>query len=277
MNLRSTSKYLTGATALIALGATLALAQDTTRARPTSTKRIPISKEGGPASRAVRVDTVTVFKTDTVATTQTVTVHDTVKVTNTVTKVDTTKVIQPAPIILPGGFYVGVAAGGTAPAGALFNPNNTGPTGQFQLGWQGAENVLGVRGDVNFTRLEQDAGFANPSHPQLWNFNIDAKLQLPFAQHMFGTSHRFGIYAIGGYTHTMFRNLPMRINPAPGQAQFQPGVDSWTNENGWNAGGGASLSWGRTEIFAESRVLAFTATNAPMARQIPVMLGINWY
>ena len=50
-----------------------------------------------------------------------------------------------------------------------------------------------------------------------------------------------------------------------------------THQNGWNAGGGASLMWGRTELFVESRVLAFNNDAIPQARQMPFMLGINFY
>jgi len=95
--------------------------------------------------------------------------------------------------------------------------------------------------------------------------------------HTFGATHRFGIYGIGGYTHTMFKNLPMRVDTQDGSFFVTPGTGSWTHENGWNAGGGLSLSWGRTEIFLESRVLAFDPSNAPQSRQIPFMFGMNWY
>jgi len=278
--MRSTWKLLTGATALIAFGASIAFAQDTTHTRTSrsarSSRRIPISKEGGPAE-APRVDTVTVYRTDTLRTY----VHDTVTntVTNTVTRVDTVTVAPPVPPIrFPNGVYFGVAGGGDSPNGALFNPNNTGPIGQVQLGWQGAKNVLGLRADANFARLQTDAGFPNPNHPQFWNFSADAKLQLPFLTHMLGTRHRFAIYGIGGYTHTMFRNTIMRLDDVGGVCcTFSTPTTDWTHENGWNAGGGLSLMWGRSEIFAESRVMAFTADNAPMARQIPIMLGYNWY
>src|SRR5215212_6872050 len=104
MNLRYTSKYLLGASAMVALGAAVAFGQDTTGARPTSTRRIPISKEGpGPAtggraasSRIPRVDTVQVFKTDTLRiNTPGPAVHDTVRVTNTVTVHDTVQLAPP--------------------------------------------------------------------------------------------------------------------------------------------------------------------------------------
>ena len=54
-------------------------------------------------------------------------------------------------------------------------------------------------------------------------------------------------------------------------------TDSWHNTSGWNAGGGASMLFGHSELFVESRVLAFNPSNAPMARQIPVVFGMNWY
>ena len=289
MNLRYTSKYLLGATAMVALGAAVAFGQDTTGARPTSTRRIPISKEGpGPTSggratsRTARVDTVTLFKTDTLRiNTPGPTVHDTVRVTNTVTVHDTVQLAPPpVPIRLPGGFYLGLAAGVSAPNGAIFTPNSAGPAFQAQVGWQGAKQVFGVRGDVNWARLGEDSRFAGlGADSDILNFSADAKLQLPFLTHMFGRTHRFGIYGIGGYTYTRYRNLPMRVDdPNNGNAiVFIPGTADWQNQGGWNAGGGASLSWGRTEIFIETRVLSFDPTNAPQSRQMPFMFGMNWF
>jgi hypothetical protein len=70
----------------------------------------------------------------------------------------------------------------------------------------------------------------------------------------------------------------MRVDPTNGASfQFVPGSPDWTHENGWNAGGGASLMWGRSELFIETRVLAFTPDNAPQSRQMPFMFGMNWY
>src|SRR4051812_2958637 len=99
MTLRYTPKHLFGAITLLTMGASIAVAQDTSRARPRSQRQIPISKDAPTSTRTTgrgavaRVDTVTVFKTDTLrVTTQlpgrvdtvrtpptTVTVHDTVQ------------------------------------------------------------------------------------------------------------------------------------------------------------------------------------------------------
>jgi hypothetical protein len=276
MRLRFT-KSLVGATALLAIGATLASAQDTTRARPRSTRRIPISKEA-PGEVTRRVDTVTVYRTDTLRVNVAgPVVHDTV--THTVTRVDTVQLAPPpVPIRLPNGFYFGLSAGVSAPNGAIFTPNSAGPSAQAQIGWQGAKQLLGVRGDVNWAKPGEDSRFAGlQADPDIINFSADAKLQLPFLTHTFGRTHRFGIYGIGGYTHTMFKNLPMRVDAPSGGVLFSRGTGDWTHQNGWNAGGGASLMWGRSELFIESRVLAFDPTNAPQSRQIPFMFGMNWY
>lgn len=285
MNPGQITRLLAAAAALTALGTAVAGAQDTSKARPRSTKSIPISKEGGRSAggevaKTVH-DTVVQYRTDTLRlTSPPVTVHDTVATTKTVTVHDTVQ-LPPRPLAVrfPNGLYFGLGAGLSTPAGAIFNPNNSGPTGQAQIGWQNAKTLLGVRGDVNWTQPQEDAGFVQfgQSHAQIINFSLDAKLQLPFLHHTFGSTHYFSFYGIGGYTFSTFKNLPMRINSPEGTAVFTQGVDSWQNQSGWNAGGGASLMWGRTEIFAESRVLAFTPSNTPMVRQIPFMLGINLF
>ena len=284
MKFRFTAKTLVGAAAMVAMGASLATAQ----ARPTSTKRIPISKD---SPGEVVKDTVMVYKTDTVRVTQQLPGRvDTVRTTNTVYRTDTVTVAPMAPPIrLPGGVYFGIGGGVSAPNGSLYNPNSAGPSAQLQLGWQGAKNVLGIRGDVNYTKPGEDSQYSYlAADPEVLNFSADAKLNIPFLTHMFGATHRFGIYGIGGYTHTMYKNLSLRAETLNGGGdgvvvQSQSGLpihspmNSWTHQNGWNAGGGASLGWGRTEIFFETRVLAFTNTNIPQARQMPFVLGMNFY
>jgi len=109
---------LVAGAAIFTLDASAASAQDTTRAKPRSQKRIPITKEapGEVVTPTARVDTVTVYKTDTLRLQGRV---DTVNVTKTetVTRVDT--VLQPmipARLRQIGGFYIGLAAGSSLPA-----------------------------------------------------------------------------------------------------------------------------------------------------------------
>ena len=269
MKLLSNTKFLASA-AMLTFGATVAVAQS----GPTSTKRIPISKEQGGEVVAPRVDTVTVYKTDTV------TVAGATRVdTVTVTRIDT---VMPTPIVRPlrlaHGLYFGLGGGVMGPNGALYNPNSAGPTAQAQLGWQGS--VLGLRGDVNWAKPGEDSRYSSmQADPDILNFSADAKLNIPFLSGIVGSGHKFSIYGIGGYTHTMYKNLPIRLeglNP-DGTIIVAQGENKWTHMNGWNAGGGASLLWGHHELFFETRVLAFNSDNIPQARQMPFVLGINLY
>jgi len=282
MHFRSTSKTLLGAAAMVAMGASL-LAAQSGRTPPKSTQRIPISKDA--PGEVSKTDTVTVYKTDTLRlTTQMPGRTDTVRTTNTVYRTDT--VAAPMrPISLPNGWYFGLGGGVSAPNGSIYNPNSAGPSAQLQLGWQGAKQLLGLRADVNYAKPGEDSQWsAFQADPEILNFSADAKPNLPFFNHLFGAQHRFNLYGVGGYTHTMYKNLPIRVDAAgPGVVTvgaglpIMTGTNEWTHANGWNAGGGASLGWGHTELFLESRVLAFTKTNIPQARQMPFVLGINFY
>lgn len=271
MYYRSTSKTLLGAAAMVAFGASVAAAQGS----PTSTRRIPISKEAG---GEVRIDTV--YRTDTLrVTTQLPGRVDTVVTTREIVRVDT--VVPPAPPIrLPNGLYFGLAGGVSAPNGSLFTPNSAGWSAQAQLGWQGAKNLLGVRGDVNYAQPGEDSRYSNlQSDPDILNFSANVKLQLPWFTHLMGGQHRFALYGIGGYTYTMFKNLPIRVNGTTGTGDVlvAAGNPDWQGFHGWNAGGGASLGWGRTELFLEARTMSFNPDNAARARQMPIMFGVNFY
>jgi len=273
MRLRYTSNALTGAAAMVALGASVASAQ------ATSTRRIPISKEA--PGEVAHVDTVTIYKTDTLRLTgETVYRTDTVRTTNTVTRVDT--VIPPAPPIrLPGGLYFGVGAGMNLPEGSLYVPNAPGNAFQAQLGWQGARSLLGLRIDGMYSRPGEDSQFSGfQADPDVVNVNGDAKLQLPWFHHLFGRTPSFALYGIGGASYVMYKNLPMVLNSAIAGQPF-PGVRTgdydWEHHWGWNAGGGASLAFGRTEVFVEARNIQFNNDIAPTSRQIPIVLGVNWY
>lgn len=272
MSFRYTSKTLLGAAAMVAFGASLATAQS----RPTSTRRIPISKEA--AGEVAKTDTVTIYRTDTLRlTTQLPGRVDTVMTTNTITRVDTVS-IAPA-LRLPGGLYFGIGGGAMGPNGSLYNTNGAGWTAQAQVGWEGTKSLFGVRGDVNYAQPGEDSQYGAGANPDILNLSADLKLNLPFFTHLMGASHRFGLYGIGGYTYTRYKNLPMRVDGLGPQGQIVtiPGSPDWQDFHGWNAGAGAQLGWGRTQLFVESRVLSFNPGNAPQARQMPFVLGINFF
>lgn len=266
LNTRSVS--VVGATLLLALSAIGAFAQ---QPDPKSTKHIPIKKEAG-GEVAPRVDTVT--RVDTVE--RTIFRSDTVM--QTVVRVDSVLVTPPPrPLILPAGLYLGIASGASAPDGSIFVPNSVGYIGQAQFGWQSASQIYGLRTSGTYTNLGQDSQFSNGINAQLWTYAIDGKLGAPLGR-IFGLTPRLNAYAIGGWTYTWFRDMPRRLDtPDNTPTLFLAGEQTWHGRNGWDAGGGLSLTWGHNEVFVESRVMGFSPTNSPEARQIPIIVGFNWY
>ena len=104
----------------------------------------------------------------------------------------------------------------------------------------------------------EDTQFSRGNNAQLWTFSTDLKLNVPLG-HTFGMTPKLALYGIGGWTYTWFKDLPARlsidnniINNVNTNA-FVLGDSSWTGRNGWDAGGGLSLLWGRSEVFVESR------------------------
>ena len=283
------SLLLFAGAAMFALDATAASAQDTTTTRRTrSERRIPVSKESSgevAPTPTVRVDTVTVYKTDTLRMQARV---DTV--TNTVTRTDT--VVQNVPMIVRqiGGLYFGIAGGTNLPEGGLRTVNNVGGTGQLQLGWQGVNSPLGLRGDVQYTQYSEAAPYASlAAKPDVLNGNLDLKLQIPIMQHVFGSSVSFTPYLIGGGRYIRYRNLRMQLQETPlsnsptnaALAGFDTG---WHDDFGWNAGGGLAWHMGRHEVFVESRLIQFNrgassvnGVDFETARQIPIVFGVNFF
>jgi len=322
MSLRITSTSVVGATIILAFGAAAALAQK----QPKSTKRIPITKEA--AGEVVRD---TVIRTDTLMVTNTVYRTDTLWRTNV--RVDSVMLPPPPiPVHLPNGFYFGVAGGSSSPDGSIFIPNSVGYIGQAALGWQRAKNVLGGRISTTYTGLGQDTRFVNlqDGRGKLWTMSTDLKAQVPIGR-IFGRTPRLNAYGIGGWTYTWSKDVPFRLDRNlndvfingsngvvvangvttvngvvinPGDVFANSFDRSWHGNSGWDAGGGLSLLWGRSEIFIESRVMGFkpggcfggnniiianangnsvTANNicvgghASQARQVPLVFGYNFY
>ncbi|HEY9229994.1 MAG TPA: hypothetical protein VIP11_25305 [Gemmatimonadaceae bacterium] len=325
MTFRFTAKTLVGATAMLTLGAALATGQDTSRTRPRSDRRLPISKEAPGEVMPPRVDTVTIYRTDTV--TMTRRVVDTMRVTRT--RIDTV-IPRLAAYKYPKGFFGGAAGGFSSPDGSIYIPNSTGGTAQVQIGWLNAKQALGVRADWNGAWPGPDSRFSRfQGQASIQNFSLDAKVQWPFhfgsekyqtkdydepmRTYSRGPQLRFALYGIGGFTYTTYRNLPIRIDNADinnldnltfvngdsvvvitpanrdlfinngvfvngtNVAFFIPGEDDWHSHGGWNAGGGVSMFYRHAELFVEGRVIGFNPGNASMARQVPVVIGLNWY
>lgn len=283
MNNRNALLLVAGA-AFFALDATAAMAQ-----QPTSTRRIPITKEAPGEVTTTRVDTVTVYRTDTLTLQGRV---DTVM--NTVTRVDTvTQTITMMPRKV-GGLYLGLGAGPALPFGAIRTVNQPGAMGQINLGYQPLRSVLGLRADVAFTQYAHSADYAilGP-RPKVWNANLDARLNLPFFQHTLGSSIMLTPYLIGGGSYLRYEDLRMKLNSDQGvtggfgpqnavivgsnDSQFNSG--SWGDSWGWNAGGGLAFHSGKKEVFVEARAVSFRRSSALFERSyhVPITFGVNFF
>jgi len=278
---------LVAGAAFFALDATAASAQDSTTTRARSQRRIPVSKESHGEVVAPRVDTVTVFRTDTLRMAPRV---DTVTVTNTVTRVDT--VVQTVPVYNRpvGGFYFGLAGGTNLPSGGLRSVNNVGGIGQAAIGWRNLNSYFGVQLDGQYTQFSKAAPYvALGGNPHVWNANLDARLDVPFVQHIFGKNTWFTPYIIGGGSWVHYSDLRMKLeelNTATTTGEdIHPVIadNSWHSDWGWNAGGGLAWHLGRQEFYVESRVIQFNrgtsdnGLNFESARQIPIMFGVNFF
>lgn len=265
-----------------------------------SEKRIPISKEA--PKEAEHVDTVTVYRTDTLRTMGRV---DTV--TNTVTNVRVDTVMQRAlPYVSPGGAYIGVGAGPNLPFGAVRTVNEAGGLlGQLNLGYQRRNSPLGIRFDANVTQFAHNADYAfMGDKPLVFGGNLDLRLNLPFFNNFFGSAARLTPYLIGGGSGLYYRNLRMqldtdKVTPAAGLGQgcgvFHaviagssdftcPGTTDAFNHDfhhsfGFNFGGGLAMEVGKKEVFAEARAIRFNraSNNYETSWFVPIVFGVNFF
>ena len=284
---------LVAGAAFFALDASAASAQDSTSTRPRSQRRIPVSKESHGEVVAPRVDTVTVFRTDTLRMAPRV---DTVTVTNTVTRVDT--VVQTVPMITRqvSGWYLGAAGGANFPSGGLNQVNTAGGTAQLQVGWRKLSSYFGAQLDGQYTQFGRANGLAFlGSRPSVWNINLDGRIDIPGMNKIFGHNTWFTPYVIGGGSWVDYHDLRQKlddevetVNGTEVNSVVSDGGSHW----GWNAGGGLGWQFGRTAVSVASRVVQFTRGSNVIAtlngveiegrgfksaRQIPIMFGLNFF
>ena len=265
---------LAAGAAIFTLDATVAVAQT----RATSTKRIPISKEAPPPAPP-RVDTVTVYKTDTLRTMGRV---DTMRVPGpTVTTVVHDTVVQQVRMVAQKltGMYFGLGAGPNLTFGAIRTVNQAGPVGQLQAGWQSMSFPVGVRLDGNYTEFSHTAAYAVlGDRPQAWGANLDLRVNLPIFNGFLGSSIRMTPYLLGGGSTLYYRNLRMKLDTDAGviggfgqqhaviagsesniNATTALGVTNtdWHDSWGWNYGGGLAFNAGKTALVVEARGIPF--------------------
>jgi len=291
---------LVAGAAIFALDASAATAQDSTKTRRTtrSQQRIPIQKEASGEVSAPRVDTVTVYKTDTLRmmgrvdtlrlTGATVTVHDTVVQTITPT------------VRHIGGLYFGIGGGPELPYGSIRTVNEPGAMGQVNLGWQGLNSPLGIRVDGQYTQLADNADYdkmfgVDVPKAEIMRGNADLRLGLPFFTHTLGSSVLMSPYLLGGGSYIRFRGLRGKLDTEGGvstagsqgpqnavivgAATNSTPDTGWHDSAGWNAGVGLGFHAGKKEMFVETRWINFNRNSDKFksAWSIPITFGVNFF
>jgi opacity protein-like surface antigen len=152
------------------------------------------------------------------------------------------------------GFYLGLAGGASAPQRDSRNGYTGGWNTTIPFGWDANNSPFGIRTDfsvdhLNGTRTQNQLAVTTAASGDItvWSLNADLKLRM----HAPGTPTRSHVYVLGGAgAHRVSEGVYGTTGPLAGQKlNFS---DAKTNF-GWNVGAGASLEWGPTELFIESR------------------------
>ena len=274
---------LVAGAAIFALDASAASAQDTTRTRPRSTKRIPIAKEAPGEVGRHRSCRHRHGVQNRHAAAAGPRRHGDVTKTETITRVDT--VMQPAiPEVLRqiGGFYIGLAAGSSLPAANFNDSDHPGWRIEVPIGIDPINSPLGVRFNFGYSQYSPHS-YAERfvENAAVMNFNGDLKWRLVKIQPY---NKRVQVYGIGGVSYNRFKNIIENVDGrlSVGDVRTANGVfttpvdGDWHSGWGWQAGGGIELGWGITNLFVESRYSRFNGEFSKISH-VPLVIGLSWY
>lgn len=283
---------------LLVAGAAMVVSASSASAQATSTRRIPVSKEA-PGEVVSRVDTVTVYKTDTLRLQGRV---DTLRLTGaTVTVHDT--VVQQVPMAIRhvGGMYFGLGGGVGMPYGSIRTVNEPGELAQVELGWQPYNSLFGVRLDGTWNRFARNPDYGalatgrNIDRPTMFTGNAGIRLTLPFFNATLGSNVRMRPYLIGGGSVVHYSDLRMKLDadgsvaPTGGFgnrfAVFATDANNATTtgsntDMGFYAGGGLGFHASRKEVFVESRGIWFQHGETNQFHKginVPLVFGVRFF
>jgi hypothetical protein len=283
---------------LLVAGAAMVVSASSASAQARSTRRIPVSKEA-PGEVVSRVDTVTVYKTDTLRLQGRV---DTLRLTGaTVTVHDTTIVNVPMTVRHFGGMYFGLGGGVALPYGSIRTVNQPGELAQVELGYQGFNSLLGFRIDGTYNKFARNPDYSalatgrNIDRPNMFTGNAGIRLTLPILNATLGSSVIMKPYLIGGGSVLHYSDLRMKLdadgtntNPGgfgPSHAVFATDANSTTatgSETDWGfyAGGGLGFHAGKKEVFVESRGIWFQHDDSDRFHKginVPLVFGVRFF
>ncbi|MDB4907854.1 MAG: hypothetical protein JWO05_2638 [Gemmatimonadetes bacterium] len=177
------------------------------------------------------------------------------------------------------GWYLGLGGGASMPSNAtLRSAYSTGWNVTVPFGYDSPTSMFGLRFDVSYDRLmgrdfrtvvggvttagtNEDLG--------IWSGSADAKLRFPLP------SARSAFYVVGGGSAHRYKNASTILTSGQNTGN---NLDNSVNDFGWNAGGGFSFGWGKSELFVESRYFSMQKENpfGEKARFLPVVLGFTF-
>jgi hypothetical protein len=182
------------------------------------------------------------------------------------------------PKLFGNGLYLGLSGASTLPVGDLYKAYSEGWGANGYVGWDHKASPVGLRASVGYNELNgrmpgptvrrglgrmdviNDFGGAGVDARQ-YNASLNGKFRVPFGKFKGATS---GVYAIAGGSVNHFRDYNQSLfltnqfygrgitNNDAGVLNASRSESDNITRFGWNAGAGASLGFGNTEIFVES-------------------------
>jgi hypothetical protein len=158
-----------------------------------------------------------------------------------------------------GGWYFNLGGGASMPMGDFDDSYGTGFNVTGSAGWHPTESAFGIRFDAGYDRLNGE----DPPGPV--TTLQDASIFSGLGEVTLRIPRALGLnpYFVGGGGIYRFSDYG--------------GSSESATEWGWNAGGGLRFGWGFTSLFVEARYMSVGAPGgADRAEWVPIILGITF-
>ena len=273
MRVRNITTCALGLAAALSVVASPLAAQDTTRLRTTSERRVNVSKG---EVVTTRVDTVYVTR------------YDTIRVDNTIVRVDTVTVATPAPVPIArikGPFFWALFAGTTWPYGNVDRLYTNGFHGGGQIGWESQNSPIGFRLEGALSQIGREQGrlatLVGTGTPLMWHLAADLKAKALMFR-------GWSFYGVGGVNYNRYKRIATVAEPGTAGALCGAQYDGqggcyiaaedtrWSDKFGFNFGLGTDFHIGSQDMFLEARMVALQGDGA-RTWFLPVSLGVRYF
>jgi opacity protein-like surface antigen len=166
-----------------------------------------------------------------------------------------------------GGWYFNLGGGASIPMGDFDDLYGTGWNVTGSAGWHPTDSPLGIRFDVTYDRLNGESFPAGGP-----NELADAAVWAGLAEGTLRIPRALGLnpYVVAGGGVYRFSDYG-----STGTTSIYGGSNESSTEWGWNAGGGLRFGWGFTSLFVEARYMS-VGTPGDRAEWVPIILGITF-